>query len=240
MEDRFTHIVAEVDGDDTSNWSDFVEYAYDICRQAPESYQQKILRRYIFTSDYYNHALLWITALMSQHTFAKYLMSYCIGLGYLGEMHWRWKYVQGLGGGMPTDCAMIFFESEDALHVWAEYGSQVDQPLAPFAKLAYTSITFRQSYRCDRFLIFTLSGFDNYLQQDTEIELRVYTDKCRDEDGDVYFSDRDAMFMANEFVSFLDRLKAQNIESLDLLDQDELDALLMVANDEPDEGQHGL
>lgn len=141
-------------------------------------------------------------------------------------VHWQWQYVQGLEGGIPIDCSVVLLEGNDQLLVWVEFGDdEVRQPLAPFAELHYFDLEFSQSYRCDRFLIYTLSGSDCIRGRTIDIELRAYNEKCHDEDGDVYYSDHKALTMTDNFLHLFYKIKSQH--QVDFLTTNEIDALLM-------------
>lgn len=233
--EQFKNIVAEIDQGKNENWSDFIEYAYDICRHEPDKYQTEIIDQYPFNNQACNEAVEWIKRLMDSHIFSRNLITECIATGKLGDIQWCWKYVHGMGDGIPIDCTIISFEAPDSLHIWAEYGEQEEfQPIGPFAKLEYDSLHFQLSQHTGRFIIFTLSGMDSISQQNIYIELRVYTRKCKDEEGDVYYDDEEALKMANRYWQMLDTLKYRYRSEPELLSDDEIDALLHVV-DPPEE-----
>ena len=224
-------IVSELNSDNCENLADFIEYAYSVFRSNADEYDTLILQTYHFENDYYNVALKWIYNVLNQHMFSQYFIVYCIKNVLLDSaIHHQWKYVQGLGGGIPVDSPVVILEADEQLLIWVEYEGAGDlQPLAPFAELNYYELEFYQAHRCDRFLIYSLFGHDGIRDRNINIELRVYNEKCRDEDGDIYFSDHQSLLVADEFLGLIYR--KQRSQKADLLTSDEIDALLMSDSD---------
>jgi len=224
-------IVSELNSDNRENLADFIEHVYAVFRSNPDAYDAQILQTYHFDNDYYNAALQWIQNVLSQHMFSQYFIEYCIHNALLDSViHHQWKYVQGLGGGIPIDSTVVILEGDEQLLVWLEYeNTGGHQPLAPFAELNYHDLEFYQAHRCDRFLIYSLFGYDGIRDRNINIELRVYNEKCLDEDGDMYFSDHQSLSVADEFLGLIYR--KQRSKKADLLTADEIDALLMSDSD---------
>ncbi|MDH5181672.1 MAG: hypothetical protein OEY07_18575, partial [Gammaproteobacteria bacterium] len=209
---------------------DFFEYACNIAQQDPSRYQSEILDQYQFRTENYQRALHWIRECMALHSFSTHFVIYYIESDFPGEMHWQWKYVQGLGGGIPADSTILITETDTNLHIWAEYIDSAQQPLAPFAMLTWPSLRFGQTWREPRFLIYTLSGFDTITQQNINIELRVYNENWIDQDGETYFCDLSALDMVNNFTDLLDRVKHKHDQGPELLSPEELDNLLKASH----------
>ena len=224
-------IVSELNSDNRENLADFIEYVYSVFRSNADEYEALILQTYHFDNDYYNTALQWIQNVLSQHMFSQYFIDYCIQNALIDSaIHYQWKYVQGLGGGIPIDSTVVILEGDEQLLIWLEYKDTGDhQPLAPFAELNYYEFEFYLAHRCDRFLIYSLFGHDAIRDRNINIELRVYNEKCHDEDGDMYFSDHQSLAVADEFLGLIYR--KQRSQKAELLTSDEIDALLMSDSD---------
>lgn len=87
-------------------------------------------------------------------------------------------------------------------------------------------MSFRATYRCERFLIYTFFGYDELSERNIEFEVRVYNKKCRDEEGDVYYSDHTALSMADNFSHLFYMIKERHPEENTILTADEIDELL--------------
>ena len=224
-------IVTELNSGNRESLADFIDYVYSVFRSNSDEYDALILQTYHFENDYYNAALKWVKDVLSQHMFSQYFIVYCIDNALLDSaIHYQWKYVQGLGGGIPIDSTVIILEGDEQLLVWVEYdGAGELQPLAPFAELNYNDLEFYQTHRCDRFLIYSLFAHDGIRDRDITIDLRAYNEKCQDEDGGVCFSDHQSLMIADEFLGLIYKVKKQ--AKVDLLTADEIDALLMSDND---------
>lgn len=228
-----SHIVTELNAGDRRKLPDFIGYAYDVCRHQPDQYARLVRDAYRFADAYYNRALAWLEEILSRHVFSRDFVMHAIEHGLIDRaLHWQWRYVQGLACAMPVDCTVILQEADDQLLVWADYGAdQAEQPLAPFAELAYAGLDFTPTHRDERFLIYTLSGQDRLRERMVDIELRVYKRGRQDVESERHFCDHAALAMADDFLRLFHAIKARHPSGM--FSEEEVDALLMPAPDEP-------
>ena len=227
-EQHFKNLVAEVNSGNESNWYVFLEFAYAVCCEYPDAYESVISQRYYFADEKKNEALVWLKTMLEKHDFSNHFILYCIDNHlFKTTIHWQWKYVQGISSDIPADSTVIVLESQEQLMFWIEYeGEGALQPLAAFAELSYNDLSFQHTYRCERYLIYTFSGYDELSERDMEIEVRVYNEKSRDKDGDPYFSDLAAVSMADDFSQQFHMIKERHHEENTFLTADEIDDLL--------------
>ena len=226
---KFDNIVKELNLGNRENLYEFIEYAYSIYRHQPSSYNKLILNRYQFHTPYYKESLEWMQEIMKQHMFSKYFFAYCIFHENLNNnVHWKWKYVQGMGDDIPVDCAVIIHEGNEELLVWVEYDEDdVIQPLAPFASFTYSSVQCFESYQCDRYLIYTLHGFDTIRDRELEIDLRSYHQKSHDSDKKPFYHTGNSLEMAENFSQMFNNIKGKHADDSITFTSDEIDALLI-------------